>query len=74
LLAHTEDTGPELMNNVFILDAEVLDQDGNKVEKFTSLSYAACLPGFTMGYNEHGVVHTINTLCPVHTAFGKTRE
>lgn len=31
-------------------------------EKFTSLCYAGHLPGYTMNYNHHGLVFSINTL------------
>lgn len=43
-------------------------------EKFTSLCYAGHLPGYTMGYNHHGMVATINTMSAKHLRAGKTRK
>lgn len=43
-------------------------------ERFTSLCYAGQLPGYTMGFNEHGQVFTINTLSPKNLKPGHTRK
>lgn len=43
-------------------------------EKFTSLCYAGHLPGYTMGFNHHGLIATINTLSAKNLQSGKTRE
>lgn len=42
-------------------------------EKFTSLCYAGHLPGYTMGYNHHGLVYSINTLSANKLYSGRTR-
>lgn len=42
-------------------------------EKFTSLCYAGHLPGYTMNYNHHGLVFSINTLSASNLQAGKTR-
>jgi hypothetical protein len=38
------------------------------------LSYAGFLPGYTMGYNYHGLVYSINTLNAAVLRSGKIRE
>lgn len=43
-------------------------------ERFTSLCYAGHLPGYTMGYNHHGLVYSINTLSASTLYSGKTRN
>lgn len=43
-------------------------------ERFASLCYAGQLPGYTMGFNEHGLVFTINTLSPLVLKPGNTRK
>lgn len=56
-----------------MVSAHVIEPD-NKEEKFTSLSYAGFLPGYTMGYNHHGLVYSINTLSAATLRSGKTRK
>jgi hypothetical protein len=73
IIGHTEDACPEFLNNVYIVSAEILGDQGEKLEKFTTLTYAGHLPGYTMGYNEHGLVYTVNTLFPKENLPGKTR-
>lgn len=43
-------------------------------ERFTSLCYAGHLPGYTMNYNHHGLVFSINTLSAKRLQSGKTRK
>lgn len=43
-------------------------------ERFTSLCYAGQLPGYTMSYNHHGLVFSINTLGADNLYSGKTRK
>lgn len=45
-----------------------------KEERFMSLCYAGHLPGYTMNYNHHGLVFSINTLSAEVLRSGKTRE
>jgi len=56
------------------VSAEILGEHGEKLEKFTTLTYAGHLPGYTMGYNEHGLIYTVNTLFPKETLPGRTRK
>ncbi|XP_021958815.1 uncharacterized protein LOC110854655 [Folsomia candida] len=64
LLGHTEDAMCEILNNCYIISAEIMDSSGRLIEKFTTFSYAAHLMGYTMGFNEHGMVYSVNTLFP----------
>lgn len=61
------------MNHWYIVDVHVIEK-GYREEKFTSLCYAGFLPGYTMGYNHHGLVYSINTLSAAALRPGKTRE
>ena len=63
----------ETLNHWYIVDAHVIE-NGQREEKFTSLSYAGFLPGYTMGYNYHGLIFTINTLSAAKLRSGKTRK
>ncbi|XP_076170285.1 C45 family peptidase tan [Ptiloglossa arizonensis] len=71
LLGHNEDALSETLNHWYLVSAHVLEP-GSKEEKFTSLSYAGFLPGYTMGYNYHGLVYTVNTLSAASLRSGKT--
>lgn len=77
-MGHTEDARIEMLNYVYIVSAHIKSDkpEGRwKVseEHFTALCYPGCLPGYTMGYNSHGMILTINTLCPRPLLSGKTR-
>ncbi|XP_014236027.1 uncharacterized protein LOC106658534 [Trichogramma pretiosum] len=71
ILGHNEDALAETLNHWYIVDAHVQEPDLPE-EKFTSLSYAGFLPGYTMGYNYHGLVYCINTLSAKTLRSGKT--
>ncbi|XP_054012976.1 beta-alanyl-dopamine/carcinine hydrolase [Hylaeus anthracinus] len=71
ILGHNEDALGETLNYWYLVSAHVLEP-GCKEEKFTSLSYAGFLPGYTMGYNYHGLVYTVNTLSAANLRSGKT--
>ncbi|KOC61454.1 Acyl-coenzyme A:6-aminopenicillanic-acid-acyltransferase 40 kDa form [Habropoda laboriosa] len=71
ILGHNEDALSETLNHWYLVSAHVLEPGCNE-EIFTSLSYAGFLPGYTMGYNCHGLVYTINTLSAATLRSGKT--
>lgn len=73
ILGHNEDALSETLNHWYLVSAHVVEP-GYKDENFTSLSYAGFLPGYTMGYNEHGLVYSINTLSAASLRSGKTRK
>ncbi|XP_071653594.1 beta-alanyl-dopamine/carcinine hydrolase [Temnothorax longispinosus] len=71
ILGHNEDAVSDTLNHWYLVSAHVIEA-GYKEEKFTSLSYAGFLPGYTMGYNHHGLVYSINTLSAAVLQSGKT--
>ncbi|RZF48090.1 hypothetical protein LSTR_LSTR002156 [Laodelphax striatellus] len=77
LLGHTEDALSEVLNHIYFVSAHIKEdkpQGKWKVteEKFTSLCYAGCLPGFTMSYNHHGLVFSVNIISARTLVAGKT--
>ncbi|CAO1412916.1 unnamed protein product [Diamesa hyperborea] len=77
VLGHTEDALSENLNNFYIVSAHIISdkpQGRYQVteERFTSLCYAGHLPGYTMNYNHHGLVFSINTLSASKLNSGKT--
>ena len=72
-MGHNEDALSETLNYWYLVDAHVVEP-GFRDEKFTSLSYAGFLPGYTMGYNCHGLVYSVNTLSAKTLSSGKTRK
>uniref|UniRef100_A0A1B0CNI7 Peptidase C45 hydrolase domain-containing protein n=1 Tax=Lutzomyia longipalpis TaxID=7200 RepID=A0A1B0CNI7_LUTLO len=76
-IGHNEDTLPEVLNFFYLVSAHIICDEpqgkyGVKEERFTSLCYAGHLPGYTMGYNHHGLIFTINTLSADTLYSGKT--
>ncbi|ODN00690.1 hypothetical protein Ocin01_05996, partial [Orchesella cincta] len=74
IIGHTEDACPEFLNNVFLVSAHIVNNEGVTLEKFTTLTYAGYLPGYTMGYNHHGLIYTVNTIFPKVTNPNRTRK
>ncbi|XP_077302142.1 C45 family peptidase tan [Arctopsyche grandis] len=77
ILGHTEDALSEVLNHYYILSAHIVSDKPMgkwkvKEERFTSLCYAGHLPGYTMGFNHHGLVYSINTLSARYLRSGKT--
>lgn len=77
VLGHTEDAFSETLNHFYIMSAHIIPTDEDKErgaieERFASLCYAGHLPGYTMGYNENGLVFSINTLSPLALKPGNT--
>ncbi|KAJ8938519.1 hypothetical protein NQ314_011462 [Rhamnusium bicolor] len=77
VLGHTEDALSETLNHFYFVSAHIISEKPQgrwKVteEKFTSLCYAGHLPGYTMNYNHHGLVFSINTLSAKNLKSGKT--
>lgn len=71
ILGHNEDAVSDTLNHWYLVSAHVIEPY-HREEKFTSLSYAGFLPGYTMGYNHHGLVYSINTLSAAVLRSGKT--
>lgn len=78
-LGHTEDALSENLNNFYFVSAHIISDEPEgkykvKEERFTSLCYAGHLPGYTMSYNHHGLVYSINTLSAASLKRAKTRK
>ncbi|KAI5729384.1 hypothetical protein M8J76_001962 [Diaphorina citri] len=77
VLGHTEDALSEVLNHIYFVSAHIISDKPRgrwaiKEEKFTSLCYAGHLPGFTMSYNNHGLVYSINVVSAKTLSAGKT--
>ncbi|XP_063986303.1 beta-alanyl-dopamine/carcinine hydrolase isoform X1 [Diachasmimorpha longicaudata] len=71
ILGHNEDALAETLNFWYIASVHVTEP-GFREEKFSSLCYAGFLPGYTMGFNNHGFVFCVNTLSARTLRSGKT--
>jgi hypothetical protein len=60
--------------NFFIVCVQVIDESGEVIEDFSTLTYPGYLPGFTSGYNKHGIVYSCNTICPRRTFARRSRK
>jgi hypothetical protein len=74
ILGHTEDASAECLNNFYIVSAHVVSDGAYKEEKFSALCYPGHIGGYTMGYNSHGLVFSINTLVARKLLPNKTRK
>ncbi|KAF5278311.1 hypothetical protein FQR65_LT03580 [Abscondita terminalis] len=77
ILGHTEDALSENLNHFYFVSAHIISETPQgkwqvTEEKFTSLCYPGHLPGYTMNYNHHGLVFSINTLSALDVFGGKT--
>lgn len=77
VLAHTEDALTETLNHYYFVVAHIKEDTPQgkynvEEERFMSLCYAGHLPGYTMNYNHHGLVFSINTLSAEYLRSGKT--
>uniref|UniRef100_A0A1B0AXN0 Peptidase C45 hydrolase domain-containing protein n=1 Tax=Glossina palpalis gambiensis TaxID=67801 RepID=A0A1B0AXN0_9MUSC len=77
ILAHTEDALTATLNHYYFVVAHIINDTPQgkynvKEERFMSLCYAGHLPGYTMSYNHHGLVFSINTLSAEILRSGKT--
>uniref|UniRef100_A0A1A9X5K0 Peptidase C45 hydrolase domain-containing protein n=1 Tax=Glossina brevipalpis TaxID=37001 RepID=A0A1A9X5K0_9MUSC len=77
VLAHTEDALTATLNHYYFVVAHIINDTPQgkynvKEERFMSLCYAGHLPGYTMNYNHHGLVFSINTLSAEVLRSGKT--
>ncbi|XP_067002948.1 beta-alanyl-dopamine/carcinine hydrolase [Anabrus simplex] len=77
VLGHTEDALNIVLNHFYFVSAHIISETpqgrwGVKEERFTSLCYAGHLPGFTMSYNHHGLVFSVNVISAKKLVSGKT--
>lgn len=79
ILGHTEDTFADALGHFYLVSAHIIENEPQgkwktKEEKFVSLCYPGFLPGFTMNYNHHGLVYSINVIHARDLYAGKTRK
>lgn len=82
ILGHTEDAMTEIKDHIYIISAEILSKSETNsadageendvviLEKFTTFCYGATLMGYTMGYNNHGMIYSVNTIFPTVNTTG----
>lgn len=73
-IGHNEDFYTAALNHCYILNADIEVVKGSErkcVERFSSFCYPGCLPGFSMGYNTHGIIFTINVVEPKVNPVGR---
>lgn len=68
-IGHTEDAYKEVLNNIYILKAQITESQPE--ENFTAFCYAGLLPGYAMGFNNHGLVYSINIISARNLGLGK---
>jgi hypothetical protein len=62
VVGHTEDSSPENLDGIYLLDATVCDRPGSITSRFHSLSYAMTLAGCAAAVNSHGLMILIDAL------------
>jgi hypothetical protein len=62
VVGHTEDSSPENIDGIYLLDATVTDQAGRASSRFQALNYATSLAGCAAAVNGHGLMILIDAL------------
>ncbi|CAH1389163.1 unnamed protein product [Nezara viridula] len=69
IIGHTVDSLKEVLNNIYVVKAHITESHPEEI--FTAFCYAGFLPGFTMGFNNHGLTYAINPISAKHLGKGK---
>jgi hypothetical protein len=69
LIGHNEDGSPAGYGNMFVVHADIDDRP-----KFSALCYPGFLPGNALGFNEFGILHSINHVAPRPVKLGLARH
>jgi hypothetical protein len=69
LIGHNEDGSPAGYGNMFVVHANI-DERPN----FSALCYPGFLPGNALGFNEFGILHSINNVAPRPVNVGLARH
>jgi hypothetical protein len=69
LIGHNEDGSPASLGGMFVVKVSLEDQPA-----FSALCYPGFLPGNAFGFNEAGMLHTINHVAPRPVAVGISRH
>lgn len=62
VVGHTEDSSPENIDGIYLLDTTVSDQAGRASSRFQALNYATSLAGCAAAVNGHGLMILIDAL------------
>lgn len=69
VLAHNEDGNPIYADALYLVRVHLPHKP-----TFTALCYPGFLPGNALGFNEHGLCHTVNNVSPIDIQTGKGRH
>ena len=69
LIGHNEDGSPAGYGNMFVVHADIDDRPN-----FSALCYPGFLPGNALGFNEFGILHSINNVAPRPVNVGLARH
>ena len=69
LIGHNEDGSPAGYGNMFVVHASI-----DKKPTFSALCYPGFLPGNALGFNEFGILHSINNVAPRPVNVGLARH
>lgn len=69
LIGHNEDGSPAGYGNMFVVHANIDDRP-----TFSALCYPGFLPGNALGFNEYGILHSINNVAPRPVKVGLARH
>ncbi len=69
VLAHNEDGNPIYADALYLVRIHLPHKP-----TFTALCYPGFLPGNALGFNEHGLCHTVNNVSPTNIQTGKGRH
>ena len=73
IVGHTEDSSPEALDGIYLLDAEVIE-DGQTESRFLALNYANTIPGCAAAINRHGLLVLIDALPDPDRRLGASRH
>jgi isopenicillin-N N-acyltransferase like protein len=73
VVGHTEDSSPEAVEGIYLLDAEVVE-DGEVRSRYLALNYAQTLPGCAAALNRHGLMVLIDALPDPERRVGAPRH
>jgi hypothetical protein len=73
IVGHTEDSSPEAIDGVYVVDAEVIE-DGETASRFLALNYANTIPGCAAAINRYGLLVLIDALPDPDRRLGASRH
>jgi hypothetical protein len=73
IVGHTEDSSPEAVDGIYLVDAEVIEDD-QTASRFLALNYANTIPGCSAAINRHGLLVLIDALPDPDRRLGASRH